>query len=135
MSGDPRRLQRLIRAQADLAQLLEIRIAEGEQRGRQLAEARAGTVGALDRLSTAGLAFYASALRHLDELDRKIAGNDSSKRELLAKLLVARARQEVLHRRAGEQLAAQARRTLMEETQEVVLAMQEKAPGKRDVLE
>jgi hypothetical protein len=134
LSTDPARLQRIARAQSELARLLEGRIAVEQRRGEDLLHARAGTAAALERMSREGLMFYAAALRRLSELDRAVAGNEAIRRDLLAKLLAARSRQDVLQQRANAQAAAVERRQLTEETAETVAAMQERATGKPDVV-
>ena len=134
MSSNQKRLQRLARAQSDLSRLLEMRIAAEQRNGEELAQARVGMAAALERMSREGLMFYAAALRRLSELDKAAADSEAFRRDLMGKLLAARSRQDTLQRKADAQAAIEERKILMDEAAETVIAMQEKAPGKRDVI-
>ncbi|PZF77378.1 hypothetical protein DK847_08640 [Aestuariivirga litoralis] len=134
MTRSSQRLQRLARAQADLAELLESKIAASQRRGNDLASTRAGTLAALERISMEGLTFYAAALRRLTELDNATIENDALRRDLLAQLRQVRTRQDALQRKADAQAAVMMRRMMNAEIGETALAMQEKAPRKGGVL-
>lgn len=134
MTADPRRLRRLARAQADLADLLEHRFESEARKGTELAHVKSGTFSALERISTSGLVFYAAALRRLAEVDAAIAMSEQVRRDLARKLLQARRRQETLMRRALEQQQTQDRKVVTEEAREVALAMADKATGKPHVM-
>jgi len=129
-----RRLQRLVRAQFELLRLLEAGIAAERRREDELGQTRADTLAASERISKEGLAFYAATLRRLAELDRSMAGSRAARRELFARLLSVRGRQEASQRRLDTLLEAHNRKMLMEETTETVLTLQEKATGKRGVV-
>jgi hypothetical protein len=131
---EPRRLLRLARSQADMAALLEHRFETETQRGAELAQIKAGTLAALERTSTAGLVFYAAALRRLAEIDEAIATNEQARREVAKHLLQVKRRQEGLMRRAGELQEIHDRKLTEEETRDVALAMADKATGKHDVV-
>ncbi|MCA3561389.1 MAG: hypothetical protein IOC82_10235 [Aestuariivirga sp.] len=92
------------------------------------------TLSALERASTAGLVFYAAALRRLSNLDASIAASEREARALTARLLMTRGREDVLLRRAGEAATLQRLHAAMEEGREAALAMAEKAPGKPGVV-
>lgn len=134
MTADPRRLRRLARAQADLADLLEHRFESEARKGTELAHVKSGTLSALERISTSGLVFYAAALRRLAEVDAAIAMSEQVRRDLARKLLQARRRQETLMRRALELQRTQDRKVAAEEAREVALAMTDKATGKPHVM-
>ncbi|MCA3554261.1 hypothetical protein [Aestuariivirga sp.] len=134
MSGDSKRLLRLARAQADLTRLLEGKIAAERQCQEEFRQTRLDTLSALEQVSAAGLVFYPAALRRLCDIDASIAASEREARALAARLLMARGREDVLLRRAGEAAARRQRHVAMEEGREAALAMAEKAPGKPGVV-
>ena len=134
MSAEPLRLLRLARAQGDMAAILEHRFESETQKGLELSHVRSGTLSALERISTAGLVFYAAALRRLAEIEGAIADSEQVRRELARKLLQARKRQEGLVRRAGELREKHERKMAEEEARDVGLAMADKATGKHQVV-
>lgn len=134
MSSELRRLLRLARAQSDMASLLEHKLRSEDARLRELEATKSGTLAALERACTAGLVFYAAALKRLTEIDTSLATSERVRGGLGTKLLQARHRQETLLRRAGELQVAIARKTNDEEARDTALAMHEKATGKDGVL-
>ena len=134
MTGDVKRLLRLARAQMDLAKMLELKLAQEQRQLLALAQTRVETMAAIERVSTAGLIFYAAAMRRLTELDGDIAAKKQRALDSAGRLLRARNRQDILLERAAVLETIRHRRSLEEETREIALAMCGKAAGKKHML-
>ena len=134
MTAGEKRLLRLARAQLHLASMLEQRLVAEQVQLNAAEESRLATIAALDRVSIAGLAFYAAAMRRLSQVDKDITSRKSVVRDLSSQLLRARSRQDILAERAAELESVRVRENVEEESREIALGMRGKAAGKHHVL-
>lgn len=130
MKGKARRLLRLARAQSGMAQLLQARMAREARNAEALLRAKDDISATLDGANSPGTTFYSAALRRLIAVGEAIVEGEALRRELEAKLRIARRREDVLLRRVAELRLADERRALSDEVQDASLSVTETAMGK-----
>ena len=126
------RLQRLSAAQFELSLFLEARVVSVRSELQEIEETRLQSLAALDRAGSAGLVFYAAAMRRLSELDNARISSEKALSEISQKLARSRYRHDVLRRRAAEMASVESRRVLEKEIMEGPLVL--KATDKQNVV-
>jgi hypothetical protein len=126
------RLQRLSAAQFELSRFLEARVVSVRSELQEIEETRLQSLAALDRAGSAGLMFYAAAMRRLSELDNARISSEKALSEISQKLARSRYRHDVLRRRAAEMASVESRRVLEKEIMEGPLVL--KATDKQNVV-
>lgn len=118
MRNEILRLQRLSAAQFELSLFLEARVVSVRSELQEIEETRLQSLAALDRAGSAGLVFYAAAMRRLSELDNARISSEKALSEISQKLARSRYRHDVLRRRAAEMASGESRRVLEKEIME-----------------
>ena len=132
---DIRRLSRLARAKASLAQSLEARLSIS-RRERLAQEVEAGSLQAsLERSPDMVAGIRSLVLRRLIDTARNLARLRASEGELEAELIALREQQRILEDRAKELRAQQERTRIEAEMVEMVARQTSKASRKADVID
>lgn len=132
MRNEILRLHRLSAAQFELSLFLEARVVSVRSELQKIEETRLQSLAALDRAGSAGLVFYAAAMRRLSELDNARISSEKALSEISQKLARSRYRHDVLRRRAAEMASVESRRVLEKEIMEGPLVL--KATDKQNVV-
>lgn len=134
LTGDAKRLRRLLRAQRELARSLEQKLLVERRLLSALEETRTEILLTLERAGISGVVLSAAAVRRLVELDGDISARQQGVRDVAGQVLGARGRQRGLADRATRRDSVQLRKELEDDAREMTLAMLGKAAGKQDVV-
>lgn len=118
-----RRLTRLVRAEGDRRNMLEMRVAALEQTLSARKQTRSELQASLENAGSSGLILSSAGLRRLADVDREMEACRIMIASLQLQLRTARIREDALAERAGDLHRMLERRRMEGEAREVAMAM------------